>query len=29
MDALLVIDVDPESRTYSQRIGEVRMPEFR
>src|SRR5438094_9113661 len=27
-DALLVIDVDPGSRTYGQRVGEVKMPEF-
>src|SRR5947209_5397287 len=27
-DALLVIDVDPSSRTYGQRVGEVKMPEF-
>ena len=27
-DALLVVDVDPESRTYGQRVGEVKMPEF-
>ena len=27
-DALLVIDVDPDSRTYGQRVGEVKMPEF-
>src|SRR5438046_5650218 len=26
--ALLVIDVDPDSRTYGQRVGEVKMPEF-
>src|SRR5206468_7730578 len=25
-DALLVIDVDPESPTYGQRVGEVKMP---
>jgi len=24
-DALLVVDVDPESRTYGQRVGEVKM----
>ncbi|MGC2352851.1 MAG: selenium-binding protein SBP56-related protein, partial [Candidatus Udaeobacter sp.] len=27
-DALLVVDVDPESPTYSQRVGEVMMPKF-
>src|SRR6266511_2107451 len=27
-DALLVVDVDPESSTYGQRVGEVKMPEF-
>src|SRR4029453_11371496 len=27
-DALLVVDVDPESATYGQRVGEVRMPKF-
>ena len=27
-DALLVVDVDSDSRTYGQRIGEVKMPEF-
>ncbi len=27
-DALLVVDVDPGSRTYSQRVGEVTMPKF-
>src|SRR5437870_11385864 len=27
-DALLVVDVDPGSRNYSQRVGEVTMPEF-
>ena len=27
-DALLVVDVDPESSTYGQRVGEVRMPKF-
>src|SRR6266699_38225 len=27
-DALLVVDVDSESRTYGQRVGEVKMPEF-
>src|SRR5436189_1528456 len=27
-DALLVVDVDPESPTYGQRVGEVRMPKF-
>src|SRR6266496_4490300 len=27
-DALLVIDVDPGSRTYGQRVGEVKMPKF-
>ena len=27
-DALLVVDVDPDSRTYGQRVSEVKMPEF-
>ena len=27
-DALLVVDVDPESRTYGRQVGEVKMPEF-
>src|SRR5262252_2154621 len=27
-DALLVVDVDPESSTYGQRVGEVKMPKF-
>jgi selenium-binding protein 1 len=27
-DALLVVDVDPDSPTYSQRVGEVKMPKF-
>src|ERR671924_166527 len=27
-DALLVVDVDPESRTYGQRVGEVTMLKF-
>jgi methanethiol oxidase len=27
-DALLVVDVDPESATYGQRVGEVKMPKF-
>src|SRR5882762_5421549 len=27
-DALLVVDVDSQSSTYGQRVGEVRMPEF-
>ncbi len=27
-DALLVVDVDSESSTYGQRVGEVKMPEF-
>src|SRR5206468_45943 len=27
-DALLVVDVDPDSRTYGRQVGEVRMPEF-
>jgi methanethiol oxidase len=27
-DALLVVDVDSESRTYGQRVGEVKMPKF-
>jgi hypothetical protein len=27
-DALLVVDVDPASSTYGQRVGEVRMPKF-
>ena len=27
-DALLVVDVDPGSGTYGQRVGEVKMPEF-
>src|SRR6516165_8018155 len=27
-DALLIIDVDPESSTYGQRVGEVIMPKF-
>ncbi|MBX6326226.1 MAG: hypothetical protein IRY93_09350, partial [Chthoniobacterales bacterium] len=27
-DALLVIDVDPGSRTYRERVGEVKMSKF-
>jgi len=27
-DALLVVDVDPDSRTYGQQVGQVKMPEF-
>src|SRR5213078_3736389 len=27
-DALLVVDVDPQSPTYAQRVAEVRMPKF-
>jgi len=27
-DALLVVDVNPESATYGQRVGEVKMPKF-
>src|SRR5438045_2258444 len=27
-DALLVVDVDPDSPTYGSQVGEVRMPEF-
>src|SRR6266513_6135209 len=27
-DALLVVDVDPDSRTYGRQVGEVKMPEF-
>src|SRR5215831_17292689 len=27
-DALLVVDVDPTSHTYGQRVGEVKMPKF-
>ena len=27
-DALLVVDVDPKSHTYGQRVGEVKMPKF-
>src|SRR5207302_4644161 len=27
-DALLVVDIDPGSRTYGQRVGEVKMPKF-
>ena len=27
-DALLVVDVDPASRMYGQRVGEVKMPNF-
>jgi selenium-binding protein 1 len=27
-DALLVVDVDPESSTYGQRLGEVKLPNF-
>src|SRR4030095_6255262 len=27
-DALLVVDVDPDSRTYGKQVGEVKMPEF-
>ena len=27
-DALLVVDVDPKSSTYGQRVGEVKMPKF-
>src|SRR5437016_5392895 len=27
-DALLVVDVDPDSRTYGRQVGEVTMPEF-
>src|SRR5678816_193163 len=27
-DALLVVDVDPKSATYGQRVGEVKMPKF-
>src|SRR5439155_1561874 len=27
-DALLVVDVDPESATYGQRVGEVKLPNF-
>ena len=27
-DALLVVDVDPESPTYGQRVGEAKMPKF-
>src|SRR5438309_5055675 len=27
-DALLLVDVDPGSRTYGERVGEVTMPEF-
>src|SRR5205809_6948440 len=27
-DALLVVDVDPDSRPYGRQVGEVRMPEF-
>src|SRR3954451_14571615 len=27
-DALLVVDVDPESSTYGHRVGEVKMPNF-
>ena len=27
-DALLIVDVDPKSSTYGQRVGEVRMPKF-
>jgi len=28
-DALLVVDLDPKSPTYSQRVGEVKMPKVR
>ena|SRR5207237_2817576 len=27
-DALLVVDVDPDSRTYGRQVGEVTMPEL-
>src|SRR2546427_12455967 len=27
-DALLVVDVDPDSRNYGQQVGKVTMPEF-
>src|SRR6478752_1767873 len=27
-DALLVVDVDPKSSTYGQRVGEAKMPKF-
>ena len=27
-DALLVVDLDPDSRSYGQQVGEVTMPEF-
>src|SRR5438876_1071111 len=27
-DALLVVDVDPDSRTYGRQVGDVTMPEF-
>src|SRR5438093_7540649 len=27
-DALLVVDVDPKSRSYGQRVGQVTMPRF-